>query len=1409
MKTSNAKDNLNLISAKISPLLDGIKAQILEVENLEGVPLVGTIPIQNYVNELFQDIASNIIDEINSQTNATVGTIRTALFEALSSSGLDILLNSDNNNNLSKDDILLLENSAEAIEFQFKIGKSFNPELPLAENLGLETLGLNLEGGMSSQLDFALTIGFGVDKDGNVFFNTGTPEDFKAQLKGNLVDSNNQPLNLEGNLRVISLNAKDNGSQLTSTFTTDLTSANADNKGRVKVEDLGGLNSETELNANADLKLKLNTGIGARTNDILPSIETDFNLIGWQYDSNNSNTPAPKISFNNVALDVGSLVEDFAGGVLEPVKDVLDPIQNVLEPFITPLPVIDLSFLDLARKSLGQIDSDTDKFVDVINTIAKLEVPTGDNGKISLGDFNITGGDIRSDELNTFNSTSATNDLQVFALTPVANDLKPQFIHDLEEIGFEFPILDLDKPESIVDLLLGKPDITLFSYETPKFYLDYPVPTITIPVFGPVIIQIGGEVEAGAQITFGYDSVGFASDDPNDLEDGFFVVRQDANPKDKDSRKNSTLYGEAEVTAAAGVGIGVISLTIGGGINLGLGFNFAQKYAKDGKVRGNDLIDHLPFCAFDTGGGLSVIIFGQMEIDLGFISFTERLELADISLIDFGSEPDHEKCKKADYFDKENPEPTPEQKAALVAAGIIDRQGNEIGNNIFISHEGGTWNFEQPVSTEIIKVEGTEIIKVEGTVIEPDPETYDKVTLIIIDGAQGNDTIEFINGVQAPGQVKGGDGNDKITTGFGNDFIFGGQGNDTIDGQEGKNTADYSSSPNGININLELGLASDDGYGNQDILSNIQNVQGSSKDDIILGNATDNYLNGGEGNDRLEGGKGDDVLLGGEGADTIKGGEDFDTITYLYSNSAVFVNLSNRNFLGDIKLPDGISPLFLNPYSGQGGSANGDFIDEVENISGSKYNDILVASNGDGIIDGWLGNDTIYAGVRQDILIGGEADELEAELKGKLVEDWLSYRLSNAGVSVDLKNNDFFGGYAEGDKLQTVDENNEIKDGNSFENLEGSIFSDSQLRGDDDKNIIQGLEGDDNIYGENGDDLIIGGNGADFLDGGDGENDTASYLNSPDKVIVDLLFNNGVLADAQGDTFANIENLVGSNFGDTLYGNDNNNQINPSLSNRQLDFVDGEGGLDTLLVNYSINDYGRGIYGGSNDGLPSGNIKHYDTDEITLLDEVTFEDIERIIVTGTIWDDTIWGGSGDDIIQTSNGNDYVDSQGGNDIINSGEGDDTLIGGRYTILDIKYDLIGEGFGYQVEKPPEEQEQEQDSLTGGKGADLFILGQSPEKYDYPYLFYTLVGDLDFASITDFNPTEGDKIQLPNCAKFTYNSTRDYSLVDSIGGTALYSKSGTEKIAFFENVYGLDLNASYFQYVGDYCPSPPIIK
>jgi Ca2+-binding RTX toxin-like protein len=134
--------------------------------------------------------------------------------------------------------------------------------------------------------------------------------------------------------------------------------------------------------------------------------------------------------------------------------------------------------------------------------------------------------------------------------------------------------------------------------------------------------------------------------------------------------------------------------------------------------------------------------------------------------------------------------------------------------------------------------------------------------------------------------------------------------------------------------------------------------------------------------------------------------------------------------------------------------------------------------------------------------------------------------------------------------------------------IEGTARNDA-LWGTNLDDLIRGLAGNDRLYGEDGndtldggigDDFMLGGRGADALIGGDGI-DTASYYNAAFGVSVQLGYR-GFGSDAEGDTYSGVENVVGSSWDDSLFGDAGNNRLEGGRGN---DFIVGGAGRDTII----------------------------------------------------------------------------------------------------------------------------------------------------------------------------------------------------------------------------------------------------
>jgi Ca2+-binding RTX toxin-like protein len=177
---------------------------------------------------------------------------------------------------------------------------------------------------------------------------------------------------------------------------------------------------------------------------------------------------------------------------------------------------------------------------------------------------------------------------------------------------------------------------------------------------------------------------------------------------------------------------------------------------------------------------------------------------------------------------------------------------------------------------------------------------------------------------------------------------------------------------------------------------------------------------------------------------------------------------------------------------------------------------------------------------------------------------------------------------------------------------------------------------------------------------------------------------------------------------------------------------------------------------------------------------------------GNPQNDTLYGGAGNDTLYGDysfgylgiRGNDYLSGRAGNDDLFGDSGNDTLIGGQGNDNlkgGLDNDRLYGGAGNDTllgdSLIPEYPSTSYDTLTGGAGADRFILGSSvthPIIDEYIEYRQYYLGD-GYATITDFSQSQGDRFGIANNPFGIANSIdiSDYFLdqTQSIsGGSAL---------------------------------------
>jgi Ca2+-binding RTX toxin-like protein len=320
--------------------------------------------------------------------------------------------------------------------------------------------------------------------------------------------------------------------------------------------------------------------------------------------------------------------------------------------------------------------------------------------------------------------------------------------------------------------------------------------------------------------------------------------------------------------------------------------------------------------------------------------------------------------------------------------------------------------------------------------------------------------------------------------------------------------------------------------GTGDTLSGFENALGGAGNDSIVGaDKVANIIGGNDGNDLLYGLSGNDTIRGGNGADYIDGGTGLDTVDYSDSVAKVAVRLWNQT------------------AGGVGSTADGDTIKGIENVFGGSAGDAIVgADNASNFLAGNGGSDSLYGLSGNDTLRGGDGADY---LDGGAGVDALDYSDSTAKVTVRLWNQTAsgIGSTADGDTIV------------GFEDAFGGAAGDAIVGADNVANKLYGNAGNDTLYGLSGNDSIDGGQGADVINGGAGV-DYVSYSKSSAGVTVALWSGVGLNGDAQGDTLADIEGVIGSSFNDFIIGSNSANTIYGGAGN---DSLYGKLGDDTFV----------------------------------------------------------------------------------------------------------------------------------------------------------------------------------------------------------------------------------------------------
>lgn len=660
----------------------------------------------------------------------------------------------------------------------------------------------------------------------------------------------------------------------------------------------------------------------------------------------------------------------------------------------------------------------------------------------------------------------------------------------------------------------------------------------------------------------------------------------------------------------------------------------------------------------------------------------------------------------------------------------------------------------------VTRSEGTEnAVHSMASAIGPVVATLDarNPTLILVGGVRDSEIVGFSG-------LSGGAFDDRLTGNRLNNRFESSGGRDVIDGRGGHDRMGYFAENKSVIITLaDAGDTTVyvDGK-DKDILRNIEEISAGTGNDQLTGNAGGNIffgmggndiLFGGAGNDALYGGDGDDLLEGGAGNDVLGGGGGTDTVDYSEYTDSLDVTLKGGSW----------SVVSV-------GAAEKDYIHFVEVFLAGAGNDRLEADRQYAIFDGGRGADTfVYSGrFRFNAPAGAEQvirdfnpDEGDRIDLTNLEDGLCVDRLGKAKP----EKNAVWSRQDGNDLLLLVDASGDaVADftirlqNRSFVSASDLVLSPTPDMGPD--AVLSSIEKSKeytyldifNSYVHTGGkkypftlpDIVKGGRGSDHIvapqpspslfriDGGEGL-DTISFSVSRDPV--SLVLNGShwsrvLFADVFGGQVRNVEDIFGSDAGDTLTGDRADNVFTPGDG---ADTIDGDGGTDTLDYQYRTEPIGVVLSGAqwatvSIGGQPDDRVRNIEN------------------VKGGSGDDRLTGDAADNTFTGYEGQDKMDGEAGLDTVDY----------RYSSKSIQVTLAGEEWANViVNGQPEDRirrienvtgskandritgddsvnilrgEDGDDWLKGGGGDDTLVGGYGSDTADYSAYFLPIVATLD---------------------------------------------------------------------------------
>jgi Ca2+-binding RTX toxin-like protein len=495
----------------------------------------------------------------------------------------------------------------------------------------------------------------------------------------------------------------------------------------------------------------------------------------------------------------------------------------------------------------------------------------------------------------------------------------------------------------------------------------------------------------------------------------------------------------------------------------------------------------------------------------------------------------------------------------------------------------------------------------------------------------GNSVNNAITGGGGSDIIVGGDGSDTLLGLGGDDSIYGEDGHDTIDGGTGADLMDGGPGhdtyfvDNAGDVVIEAFEANQPTHNGDIIVTRISftltedqyievlngistgvnsiNLTGNSQVQNILGSSGDNVLNGGGGADSLEGRGGDDIFYIVSGNETLvelpSQGRDavYSPVSYILA-AGTSIEILSTTALG------GSDPI---NFAGN---------ELAQAIYGNAGANIIIGRGGADYMVGLGGDDTYY-------LSGGN-----------------EYVAENAGEGRDVIYTSASYALAAGSHVEALAADGIL--GTDAINLRGNEFN-NEVYGNNGANMLNGGGGaGDYLVGWGGDDVYLIFTGAEII--------VENMGGGRDVVYTTVSY--GLAAGTQVEVLStdsiagtNAINLTGNELNNEVYGNNGANLLNGGGGG---DYLVGWGGNDTYLVfgggEIVVENAGGGrdvIYSTVSYGLAAGtSVEALSTDSIT--------GTGAIDLTGNELAQEVYGNNGANTLNGGAGGDYMAGFGGAD-----------------------------------------------------------------------------------------------------------------------------------------------------------------